>query len=96
MSSYTKMDQYLEENLHKSIEELKMLVSQKSISAQNLGLKECAEMVAGMLEKRGFHTTLNATAGAPIITAERKGKNDRTLLFYDHYDVQPPNHWNYG
>lgn len=90
MSAYAKMDDYLEENLNKSIEELKMLVSQKSISAQNLGLKECAEMVAGMLEKRGFHTTLNATAGAPIVTAERKGKSDRTLLFYDHYDVQPP------
>ena len=90
MSSTSKMDDYLEENLNKSIEELKMLVSQKSISAQNLGLKECAEMVAGMLEKRGFQTTLNATAGAPIVTAERKGKSDRTLLFYDHYDVQPP------
>ncbi|MHB8807447.1 MAG: M20/M25/M40 family metallo-hydrolase [Anaerolineaceae bacterium] len=90
MSSTTKMDDYLEENLNQSIEELKMLVAQKSISAQNLGLKECAEMVAGMLEKRGFQTTLNATAGAPIVTAERKGKSDRTLLFYDHYDVQPP------
>ncbi len=89
-SPYAKMDQYLEENLNKSIEELKMLVSQKSISAQNLGLKECAEMVEGMLEKRGFHVTLNATAGAPIVTAQRKGKTDRTLLFYDHYDVQPP------
>ncbi len=90
MSSTTKMDDYLVENLNQSIEELKMLVAQKSISAQNLGLKECAEMVAGMLEKRGFQTTLNATAGAPIVTAERKGKSDRTLLFYDHYDVQPP------
>lgn len=90
MTIYAKMDDYLEENLNQSIEELKMLVAQKSISAQNLGLKECAEMVAGMLEKRGFQTTLNATAGAPIVTAERKGKSDRTLLFYDHYDVQPP------
>jgi acetylornithine deacetylase/succinyl-diaminopimelate desuccinylase-like protein len=90
MQFYEKMDQYLEKNLTSSIEELKKLIAQASISAQNLGLRECAEMVAGMLEKRGFRTILNATGGAPIITAERKGKSDRTLLFYDHYDVQPP------
>ena len=85
-----KTDQYLEENINKSVEELKQLVSQKSISAQNLGLKECANLVKGMLEKRGFSVTINETEGAPIVTAERKGKGERTLLFYDHYDVQPP------
>jgi acetylornithine deacetylase/succinyl-diaminopimelate desuccinylase-like protein len=84
------MDRYLQENLPASIEELKRLVAQKSISAQNLGLKECAELVANMLEKRGFHVKVNPTAGAPIVTAERKGRSDKTLLFYDHYDVQPP------
>jgi acetylornithine deacetylase/succinyl-diaminopimelate desuccinylase-like protein len=89
-SPVESMDRYLQENLPASIEELKRLVAQKSISAQNLGLKECAELVANMLEKRGFHVKVNPTAGAPIVTAERKGRSDKTLLFYDHYDVQPP------
>ncbi|MCK7506333.1 MAG: M20/M25/M40 family metallo-hydrolase [Desulfobacterales bacterium] len=30
------------------------------------------------------------TEGAPVVFAERKGKGDKTLLFYNHYDVQPP------
>jgi acetylornithine deacetylase/succinyl-diaminopimelate desuccinylase-like protein len=30
------------------------------------------------------------TKGFPVIVAERVGQSDRTLLFYNHYDVQPP------
>ncbi len=90
MLPYEKIDQYLDDNLNTSIEELKQLVSQKSISAQNLGLEECADLVKHMLEKRGFSVKVNQTKGAPIVTAERKGRGERTLLFYDHYDVQPP------
>lgn len=89
-SSFEKVDRSLEKNLDSSIEELKRLVAQKSISAQNIGLSECAQLVAGMLEKRGFQVKVNPTAGAPIVTAEKKGKSPKTLLFYDHYDVQPP------
>jgi len=29
------------------------------------------------------------TAGAPVVYGERKGKSERTLLIYNHYDVQP-------
>ena len=43
-----------------------------------------------MLEKRGFKIQILPTEGAPVVYAERKGKNDKTLLFYNHYDVQPP------
>jgi len=89
MSSIEKIDKYLEDNLSASIDELKRLVAQKSISAQGVGLEECAALIAEMLGKCGFQAQINPTAGAPIVTAERKGKNDVTLLFYDHYDVQP-------
>ncbi|MGD8605565.1 MAG: M20/M25/M40 family metallo-hydrolase, partial [Anaerolineales bacterium] len=30
------------------------------------------------------------TKGFPVVLAERSGLADRTLLFYNHYDVQPP------
>jgi acetylornithine deacetylase/succinyl-diaminopimelate desuccinylase-like protein len=42
-----------------------------------------------MLQKRGFAVQIMETGGAPVVFAERKGKSDRTLLFYNHYDVQP-------
>jgi acetylornithine deacetylase/succinyl-diaminopimelate desuccinylase-like protein len=42
------------------------------------------------LRARGFDAAIHPTAGAPVVVAERKGKSDKTLLFYNHYDVQPP------
>src|SRR6266498_6147787 len=90
MSNYKEIDSYLEKNLDQSLEELSRYAAQPSISAQNLGLRECAELVAKMLEKRGFKAEIMATDGAPVVFAERKGKRDKTLLIYNHYDVQPP------
>ena len=90
MADFQKIDAFLENNLERSLDELKRYVAQPSISAQNLGLQECAELVVTMLEARGFKAEIMATSGAPIVCAERKGKSRKTLLFYNHYDVQPP------
>ncbi|MDL1910089.1 M20/M25/M40 family metallo-hydrolase [Chloroflexi bacterium CFX6] len=90
MSEYEKIDAYLEQNLDRSLGELAKLVAQPSVSAQGVGLKECASLVANMLRSRGFTAEIMETKGAPVVFAERKGKNDKTLLFYNHYDVQPP------
>ncbi len=90
MTDYSKVDVYLESNLDGSLRELGRLVAQPSISAQKLGLNECAALVADMLRARGFTATIYPTAGSPVVVAERKGKSDKTLLFYNHYDVQPP------
>ena len=90
MSEYQKIDSYLENNLDTSLQELGKLVAQPSISAQGIGLKECANLVADMLRARGFIAEIMDTEGAPVVFAERKGQGDKTLLFYNHYDVQPP------
>src|SRR5215217_8423373 len=90
MSEYSHLDSYLEQNLDKSLEELSRLVAQPSVGAQNLGLKECATLVAEMLRRRGFEVQIMKTAGAPVVFGERKGRSDKTLLIYNHYDVQPP------
>jgi acetylornithine deacetylase/succinyl-diaminopimelate desuccinylase-like protein len=90
MSDYTKLDAFLESHMDTSIAELSRLVAQPSVGAQNLGMQECAAMVAGMLRQRGFATEVMPTDGAPVVFGERKGRSDKTLLFYCHYDVQPP------
>ncbi len=90
MSEFQAIDSFLEKNLEASIAELSRLVAQPSISAQGIGLKECAAMVAEMLRARGFTAEIMDTEGAPVVYAERKGKSAKTLLFYNHYDVQPP------
>ena len=89
MTDYTKVDRYLEDHLNQSIEELSRLCAQPSVAAQNLGLREAAQMVAEMLLRRGFAVQIIETGGAPVVFGERRGKSDKTLLFYNHYDVQP-------
>jgi acetylornithine deacetylase/succinyl-diaminopimelate desuccinylase-like protein len=84
------VDAYLEAHLDASLEELATLVAQPSISAQGVGLEECARLVRGMLVARGFQAEIVPTEGAPVVIAERAGASPRTLLFYNHYDVQPP------
>ena len=90
MNDYSKINQYLERNLNASINELSGLCAQPSVGAQNWGLRECANLVAEMLRRRGFAVEILATGGAPVVFAERKGRLDKTILFYNHYDVQPP------
>jgi acetylornithine deacetylase/succinyl-diaminopimelate desuccinylase-like protein len=89
MSNYERVDAYLETHLDDSIAELSRLVAQPSVGAQNLGMQECAALVAAMLRKRGFTTEVMPTPGAPVVFGERKGASNKTLLFYCHYDVQP-------
>ena len=90
MPGYDMIDSYLEKNLDRSIAELSRLVAQPSVGAQNLGMKECAALVGEMLKARGFDVRIMDTQGAPVVYGERKGSSDRTLLIYNHYDVQPP------
>lgn len=90
MTNYASIDSYLETHLNDSISELARFVAQPSIAAQNLGLQEGAELTAEMLRRRGFRVEILATDGAPVVFAERQGRSDKTILFYNHYDVQPP------
>jgi acetylornithine deacetylase/succinyl-diaminopimelate desuccinylase-like protein len=90
MTDFAAIDRHIAQHLDESIAELSKLVAQPSIAAQNLGMEECAQLVAGMLKRRGFGVELAAGGGPPVVIAERGGKSDRTLLIYNHYDVQPP------
>lgn len=89
MTPFQAIDAYLQSHLDESIAELSHFCAQPSVSAQGVGLTECAEMAAKMLAKRGFEVEIARTGGAPVVYASRKGKSDRTILFYCHYDVQP-------
>ncbi len=91
MSEYQAIDQYLEKHFLRSVDELCRLCSIPSVSATGEGIEKCAAKVVEMLEKRDFTVEVLETDGAPAIFAERKGRReDKTLIFYNHYDVQPP------
>lgn len=90
MANFKLSDRYITDHLDESLDELAELCAIPSIAAQNRGLDECAALVAKMLERRGFKAEIMPSGGAPVVYAERKGKSEKTLLFYNHYDVQPP------
>ena len=90
MENFARINNYLDTRLDKSITELSRLVAQPSVSAQNWGLPECADLVADMLHARGFDVQIMPTDGAPVVFGERSGRSDKTMLIYNHYDVQPP------
>jgi acetylornithine deacetylase/succinyl-diaminopimelate desuccinylase-like protein len=90
MDDTTQIDKYLDSHLDESLAELSRFCAQPSVAAQNWGLAECATMTAEMLKSRGFSAEVITTGGAPVVFGERQGRSNKTLLFYNHYDVQPP------
>ena len=85
-----QFDAYVHNHQDRYLEELKTLCAQPSIAAQGIGLQETAAMVQARLEGLGAQVSrITIDDSAPIICAEM-GQGDRTLLIYNHYDVQPP------
>jgi acetylornithine deacetylase/succinyl-diaminopimelate desuccinylase-like protein len=82
----TLADQRKEEYL----EQLFKILRQKSISSQNDGVKECAELIKDYIEEIGIDTRIIESKGNPIIYGEIVSDPSKfTLLLYGHYDVQP-------
>jgi acetylornithine deacetylase/succinyl-diaminopimelate desuccinylase-like protein len=85
-----RIDAYLTDKFDDFINTTIQLCRQPSVSARNEGTRECADLVAQILADRGFAVQKFETPGNPIIVAHLDGEADKTLLFYNHYDVQPP------
>jgi len=85
---YAKIDRQSEE----TVKRLQTLCRQPSVSAQGLGLQEAAELVRSMMEEIGLQAELvPLRAGPPVVYGQlRSRSSEKTLLFYNHYDVQPP------
>ena len=89
MNSLKHVDSHMDD----LISDLQRLIRQPSVSAKNEGIEECATLVKKMLQKVGIKSELlRLKKGvAPIVFGEIKSKQNpsKTLLFYNHYDVQP-------
>lgn len=69
---------------------LDRLVRVPSVAAQGLGLPEAAALVRELFVDAGGKAELYSRGqAAPVVVAEFSGRSERTLLFYNHYDVQP-------
>ena len=96
------IDQHIDTKVNDLVGSLQTLIRQPSISATGEGITKCAILVHDMLKKAGIHTEIlnldgitaavAVAAVAPIIYGQiqsKKNPNSKTLLFYNHYDVQP-------
>jgi acetylornithine deacetylase/succinyl-diaminopimelate desuccinylase-like protein len=82
--------QVIEERKEIYLNWLVKLCAQPSIAAQNVGMAETAALVEQMLRDIGAATQVIPTNGYPVVYGAIGGKSDKTLSFYNHYDVQPP------
>jgi acetylornithine deacetylase/succinyl-diaminopimelate desuccinylase-like protein len=83
---YAHIDQHLDEHTAN----LQRWLRQPSVSAQNVGIHEMAELVRGDLQALGFkETALVPTAGHPGVFGFYDAGAPKTLLVYMMYDVQP-------
>ena len=84
---------HVDVNMDNLISDLQTLIRQPSVSAKNEGIEKCAKLVQKLLKKSGIPSEiLRLKKGvAPIVFGEIKSKQNptKTLMFYNHYDVQP-------
>src|SRR5581483_11143777 len=82
---------YVDSHAETFVQRLQALCRQPSVSAQNLGLEETFQQVRQLAESVGAHTQrIDLHGGPPILYGQIKGRGQKTLQLYDHYDVQPP------
>lgn len=78
--------------------DFKEYLEHPSISAQNTGIQETSDYLVKTFQGLGATKVekWEDQGSNPVVFAEFKGNSDQTVLFYNHYDVQPPeplNEW---
>jgi acetylornithine deacetylase/succinyl-diaminopimelate desuccinylase-like protein len=85
------LKEYIHDNQDRFLRDIARLAAQPSVSATKDGVEECALLVKKMIEEIGGKAQLLRLDGAaPLVYGEvmRSGAA-KTVLFYNHYDVQP-------
>lgn len=86
--NFNAFDNYIAAHQEKFIDDLKSFLRQPSIAAMGEGVHEMANLLQRRLESIGAQVQQFPTGRAPIVYAELGG-GPRTLMIYNHYDVQP-------
>ena len=84
-----QVDQYIDDHLQDFLNDLAELCSYPTVAAQNQAIDETADFTAKLLKKYGFNARVMPSTGNPMVYGELAGSSDKTVLCYNHYDVQP-------
>ena len=93
---YADVYAYLDKQGAHNLAQLQRWVRQPSISAQNKGIAQMAELLRADLQQLGFRdTALVPTTGHPGVYGYYDAGAEHTLVVYMMYDVQPiePTGW---
>lgn len=92
IESHADVYAYIDANLDDHLAAIQRWLRQRSISAQDDGIREMAEMVRRDLEDLGFaEAEIVPTDGHPGVWGYYDAGADKTLVVYLMYDVQPVN-----
>jgi acetylornithine deacetylase/succinyl-diaminopimelate desuccinylase-like protein len=90
MDPLDPLDGRLTEEYGRAVEDLRRLVRVPSVAAQQQGIPDAVRVTGDLFRGAGGRVTvLEHGGGNPAVVAEFEGRSPRTLLFYNHYDVQP-------
>ncbi len=90
MDALTPVLDYIKTQEDTAISRLLDYLRHPSISAENTGIREVAEMLLAQLSGMGFEAELVESTGHPFVLGQyRVDPALPTVLFYGHYDVQP-------
>jgi acetylornithine deacetylase/succinyl-diaminopimelate desuccinylase-like protein len=82
---------YIDEHQQEYLARLVDYLRRPSISAYGEGIGEVALYLEQRMREIGLQTQVVPTAGWPMVMGQRLPHSEKpTLLFYGHYDVQPP------
>jgi acetylornithine deacetylase/succinyl-diaminopimelate desuccinylase-like protein len=87
-----RQDAAIAEGQENALQELARLCAIPSVSAKGEYLPECASLVTDLMRAHGLEARLmDVPGGPPIAFGEARSPDDNapTVLFYNHYDVQP-------
>jgi acetylornithine deacetylase/succinyl-diaminopimelate desuccinylase-like protein len=87
--AFAAFDAFVRDHERAYLDELAALIRLPTVSAEGRAIDETAAAVLERAQRAGFAATAERAGGAPVIVGEQ-GSGARTLLVYDHYDVQPP------
>ncbi|MHB1654600.1 MAG: M20/M25/M40 family metallo-hydrolase [Desulfitobacteriaceae bacterium] len=92
MNLIKTINNYVESEREGLINGLMDFLRLKSISAQNIGMQECAQALKATMQSLGIRTEMwQLEGGYPALFGEIiNPQAQKTLLIYGHYDVQPP------
>jgi acetylornithine deacetylase/succinyl-diaminopimelate desuccinylase-like protein len=94
--SHEETYRFIDEHIDEHVANLQRWVRQPSISAQDIGIQQMAELVRDDMLKMGFsEAEIVPTSGHPGVWGYYDAGAEKTLLLYLMYDVQPvdPEDW---